>query len=51
MFQDSAGDVVKCNLGEGARIRQYRRLPHGFADFAQFCPLLTASWLAIQLPV
>ncbi len=42
---------MKCNLEEGARSPQNRRLPHGFADFLQFCPLLTASWFAVQLPV
>lgn len=49
--QHSAGGEVKCNLEEGAQSRKCRRLPHGFADLVQFCPLLTASWLAIQLPV
>ncbi len=49
--QHSAGGEVKRSLEEGAQSRQYRRLPHGFADLVQFCPLLTASWLAIQLPV
>ena len=41
--QGSAGGAVKCNSEEGAQSPQYRRLPHGFADFVQFCPLLTAS--------
>lgn len=49
--QDSVGGEMKCNLGEGAQSRPYRRLPHRFADLEQFCPLLTASWLANQLPV
>lgn len=42
---------MKCILEEDIQILQKRRLQHGFADFVQFCPLLIASWLAIQFPV
>lgn len=42
---------MKCTLEEDIRILQNRLFKHGSADLVQFCPLLIASWLAIQFPV
>lgn len=42
---------MKCILEEDIRILQNRLFKHGSADLVQFCPLLIASWLAIQFPV
>lgn len=51
MFKIRLATWGESDSGDGAQAGECRVLPHGFADFAQFCPLLTAIWLAAQLPV
>lgn len=51
MFKIQLATWGNSGSGDKAQVGEYRVLPHGFADFAQFYPLLTAIWLAAQLPV